>query len=83
MKYLTTLFLAIILITPSLDISKLSTKDYSEVKSTLKSTIANRAIRKPTYVEVQKWINVLNKELRSCKITNVKGNLIDLLNSCL
>ena len=85
MKYLTTLFLAIILITPSLDISKLSTKDYLSVKSTLKSTIANRTIKKPTYVEVQKWVEIINLELRrGCKLNNVTGkNIINILNSCL
>jgi len=85
MKYLTTLFLAIILITPSLDISKLSTKDYLSVKSILKSTIANRTIKKPTYVEVQKWIEIVLKEFQNgCKMYNVTGkNIINILNSCL
>ena len=83
-KYLTTILFAI-LITNSLDISTLSLKNYTEVKATLKSTIANRAIKKPTYVEVQKWVEIINLELRrGCKLNNVTGkNIINILNSCL
>jgi len=83
-KYLTTILFAI-LITNSLDISTLSLKNYTEVKATLKSTIANRTIKKPTYVEVQKWIEIINLELRrGCKLNNVTGkNIINILNSCL
>ena len=84
MKYLTTILFAI-LITNSLDISTLSLKNYTEVKATLKSTIANRTIKKPTYVEVGKWVEVVNLELRKgCKLNNVTGkNIIEKLNSCL
>jgi len=84
MKYLTTILFAI-LITNSLDISTLSLKNYTEVKATLKSTIANRTIKKPTYVEVQKWIEIVLKEFQNgCKMYNVTGkNIIEKLNSCL
>ena len=84
-KYLTTLLLAFILITPTLDISALSVKDYNVVKSDLKAKMSNRHKVKLNNTVLNAWIKVANKELKKCKLKNVNTrNIIDIINlNCL
>lgn len=87
MKHLTTFFLIAILIIPSLDISKLSSKNYAEVKTTLKTAVFSMLTynTKLTWVQRDKWIDVVKIELKKgCKLKDVTNkNLILILNNCL
>ncbi len=57
--------------------------EYNILRSDLKSKIVNRNIIKLNNVQLIEWQQVINKELKSCKLQNITKLDIDTINRCL
>lgn len=66
---------------------ELNQVQYDSLKTGLKTKIANRNKILPINSDVQKWVEVMNLELKKCILTNVsitEKNIVDIINqNCL
>ena|SRR3990167_6449087 len=66
---------------------ELNQVQYDVLKTDLKTKIANRDKILPINTDVQKWVEIMNLELKKCVLTNVsinKNNIVDIINqNCL
>ena len=64
--------------------TELNQVQYDALKTDLKTKIANRNKILPVNTDIQKWVEVMNIELKKCIMYNIrKENLIDNINNCL